>query len=368
MKILILANPANSHTIKWINSLSEKGIEIYLFGLNKFDKNLYNKNVNIEIFNISRFIRDSQDGSFSKVIYLASLIKIKNLIKKIKPDILHAHYVSSYGLLGTLTGFHPYIISVWGTDIYYVPERNMIHKKLIEFSLCKADKILSTSHVMAMQTKKYIDKEIDIIPFGVDTNKFRPMQIESLFNREDIVVGTIKGLEKKYGVEYLIKAFKLVSDKYMSVRLKLLIVGGGSEEKYLKKLAKELNLENRIVFTGFITPDEIPKYHNMLDIYVALSISESFGVSVLEASACEKPVIVSNAEGFVEVVKDNETGFIVEKRNIQQAADALDKLINNKKLRERIGKAARQNVLRLFNWNENVTQMINVYKQYVSIV
>ncbi len=366
MKVLILANPIASHTIKWVNSLNEKGVEVYLFGLNSYDKNSFNKEIKIEIFDIPQKLQSNTDGSFSKVIYLLSLKKLKKFIKKINPDILHAHYVSSYGILGSLTGFHPFFISVWGTDIFYVPEKNIIYRKLIEFSLNKADKILSTSRVMAIQTKKFTKKEIDVVPFGIDKDKFKPMITTSLFNEEDIVIGTIKTLEKKYGIEYLIKAFRIVKDKFPSIPLKLMIVGGGSEEKNLKKIVHDLNLENVTLFTGFIKPDEIPKYHNMLNIFVALSESESFGVSALEASACGKPVVVSDAEGFQEIVKNNLTGFIVKKNSINQTVDVLTSLIQNKELREEIGKAGRENILKLYNWDENVEQMIEFYKQIIS--
>ena len=332
-----------------------------LFGLNNYDKNLFNKNVRIEILDIPSKLQSNRDGSFSKFIYLMSINRIKTFIKKIKPDVVHAHYISSYGLLGALAGFHPYFISIWGTDIFYIPEKNFINKKLIEFSLSKADKIFSTSHVMAEQTKKFTNKEIKVIPFGIDADKFRPMNAEFLFDKEDIVIGTIKSLEKKYGIEYLIKAFKILKDVSQIPHLKLLIVGKGSEEIHLKRIVKELELEHDTIFTGFIPISEVPKYHNMLDVFVALSNSESFGVSALEASACEKPIVVSDAEGFKEIVKDNITGFKVEKRNIQQTADVLKKLILDKNLRKKIGKAGREHVIKFYNWNDNVNQMIENY-------
>ncbi len=363
MKILILANPLSSHTIKWVNFLNARGIEIYLFGLNSYNKNSFNKNVTIEILDVPKKLQSNKDGSFSKIIYLTAIGKIKRFIKKIQPDVLHAHYVSSYGLLGALANFHPLIVSVWGTDIYYIPEKNIFYQKLIEFSLSKADKILSTSRAMAVQTEKFTNKKIEVIPFGIDTDKFKPLKAESLFTTEDTVIGTIKTLEKKYGIEYLIRAFKIVKDEFPSKKLKLLIVGSGPEENNLKRIVRELGLENNTVFTGYINPDEIPKYHNMIDIFAALSESESFGVSALEASACEKPIIVSNAEGFKEIVKDELTGFIVDRNNIQQAADKIKNLIKNKNFREKMGRAGREQVLNVYNWNDNVTQMIEVYKQ-----
>ena len=366
MKVLILANPISSHSIKWVNSLSEKGVEVYLFGLNSYNKNSFNKEIKIEIFDIPQKLQSNTDGSFSKIIYLLSINKLKKFIKKIKPDIVHAHYVSSYGILGALTGFHPFFISVWGTDIYYIPEKNIIYRKLIEFSLNKADKILSTSRTMAAQTRKYTKKEIEVVPFGIDTDKFRPMKTTSLFNEEDIVVGTIKTLEKKYGIEYLIRSFKLIKQKLPYIQLKLLIVGGGSLEDYLKKLVEELEIKNDVTFTGFVIPEKVSQYHNMIDIFAALSIedSESFGVSTLEASACEKPVVVSNVSGFTEVIENNISGYVVERKNIQQTSEVLIKLVLNKKLREEMGNAGRKNVQKFYDWTDNVEQMIDIYKKF----
>ncbi|MCG6959305.1 glycosyltransferase [bacterium BMS3Abin03] len=365
MKILILADPAAPHTIKWVNSLSKQGIEIYLFGLSYYDKELYNKNVKISSLNASLEIKNKPFGSYSKIIYLTALRSLKKIIKEFKPDIVHSHFASSFGLIGALSGFHPFIISVWGTDIYNFPERSFLHKRIIEYNLSKADKILSTSKAMALQTRKFTDKEIEITPFGIDVNKFKPGEVDSIFNKDDFIIGTIKTLEKKYGVEYLIKAFKLVKNELSDIRLKLLVVGGGSLLNELKHLTKELKIEKDTIFSGFIVPDKIPAYHNMLDVFVSLSIedSESFGVAVIEASACEKPVVVSHVGGFPEVVENNVTGIIVEKENVKEAADAMLKLIKDKYLREEMGKAGRKRVIKYFNWDENVTQMLNIYRQ-----
>ena len=367
MRVLLLADSNSPHTLKWAKSLQNSGCTVNIFTFHVPELNLYKDSPDIGIFsmNASRELQKKREASFSKLIYLKAVKRIKKLIKELKPDIVHAHYLSSYGLIGALVGFHPYIISVWGGDIYNFPSRSILHRMMIEYSLKKADKILSTSKAMALQTKKFTEKEIEVTPFGIDVDKFKPQKNESVFGPGDLVIGTIKTLEKKYGVEYLVRAFKLVKDKLPSTNLKLLIVGGGSLTDSLKRLAKELNLEKDTIFTGFITPDEIPKYHNMLDVYVSLSTedSESFGVAVLEASACEKPVVVSRVGGLPEVVEENVTGFVVQNKNIQEAAEALIKLISDKNLREKIGKAGRERVMKFYNWNDNVAQMVKIYNQ-----
>ena len=117
----------------------------------------------------------------------------------------------------------------------------------------------------------------------------------------------------------------------------------------------------------FVDNSIVPDYLNMIDVYVALSIidSESFGVAIVEASACEIPVVVSNVGGLPEVVDDTITGFVVKSKNSQEAAKAIEKLILNKELRLKMGKAGRERVKELYNWEENVNQMINIYKSIV---
>ena len=100
----------------------------------------------------------------------------------------------------------------------------------------------------------------------------------------------------------------------------------------------------------------------MLDIYVAVSIKESFGVAVLEASACSKPVVVSNVGGLPEIVEDGITGFIVEKENPEVLAEALEKLILDIDLRIQMGKNGRNKVINEYNWKDSVAAMISIYE------
>ena len=363
MKILMLSDPNSPHTIKWATSLSKKGIKIILFGLGDLRTDIYSK-YDIEVWTIKAKITRNL-GSLSKVRYLRSLPLIKKLIKRYKPDILHAHYASSYGLIGALTNFHPFVVSAWGGDVFDFPKKSIVHKKTLEFILKKADKILATSNVLAKETNLYTDKSVEVTPFGIDINVFKPMKVESVFNKNDIVIGTIKALEEKYGIEYLIKAFKILVDKYPDKPLKLLIVGGGSLEDAMRELIKNLNITTKTVMTGKIPYEEIPKYHNMLSIYVALSIldSESFGVAILEAQACEKPVVVSKVGGLPEVAENGVTGFIVPPKNPDAAAKAIEKLILDETLRANMGKAGRKRVEKLYSWDKCVEQMIEIYEE-----
>ena len=305
---------------------------------------------------------------FEKLNYVTVLNKVKKSIREFKPDIVHAHYASSYGMLGALSKFHPFIISVWGADVFDFPKQSPLHKRIFKYNLKKADYIFSTSYVMKEETEKYTAKEIGVTPFGVDTEIFKPQKVRSLFADGTIVVGLVKSLETKYGIDVLIRSFALAKKLRPALPLKLLLVGKGSLETKLKYLVSELKIEKDVVFTGKIPHQDVPQYHNMIDIYVSVSVddSESFGVSAVEACACAKAVIVSRAGGLKEVVIENETGLIVEKGNEKETADAIIKFAEDEKLRKKFGEKARERVLKHYNWKENLDMMVENYHSILS--
>lgn len=365
MKVLLLASLSSAHTIKWANALSKRGCKIFICGLNNsLDESEYDPEVELLNIRLPEMVLSSTKRGLNKISYITALPKIKRLIKKIEPDIVHAHYASSYGLLGLLTGFHPFIVSVWGSDIFVFPSGSYIKTGIIKYLFKKADTILSTSNFMAEEIKKYTIKNIIVTPFGIDTGQFKPDKVNSPFTENDIVIGTIKSLEFQYGIEYLLQAFKIVKDKNPDLSLKLLIVGKGSLENRMKKMASDLGIAEHTIFTGFIKYTDINNYYNMLDIYVALSIvNESFGVAVLEAGASEKPAIVSDVGGLPEVVENNLTGITVPRQNAEKAAEAIDFLIRNREVRIRMGKAARKRILDKYEFGKNIENMLAVYEQ-----
>ncbi|MBN1992356.1 MAG: glycosyltransferase [Anaerolineae bacterium] len=354
-RILFLAGATSIHTNRWVNAITNRGYEVHLLSLHPLRDVLDPK------------VFFYQAPFTPNLGYFTSFLWVRRLIAAIKPDLVHAHYAAGYGTVAALAGFHPTILSVWGYDVYEFPNKSWLHKNLLKFNLARADKILSTSYVMAKETNKYTHKPIEVTPFGIDLSQFKPQKTitDNLFAPQDIVIGTIKTLDEKYGLKYLIQAFRLLKDKYPGLPLKLLIVGGGPQEALLKNLVKELKLTEWTVFTGHILHADIPKYHNALSVYVAPSVldSESFGVAVIEASACEKPVVVSNIGGLPEVVEDSVSGFVVPPRNPPQLAAAVERLVLDEALRTKMGRAGRERVANLYNWEDNVTQMTKIYNQ-----
>ncbi|MFZ1343884.1 glycosyltransferase [Thiothrix eikelboomii] len=352
MKIALLSSASSIHTVRWANGLNAAGHKVHVITqqpvIDPFDSN-----VEVHVFPLRGIIG-----------YFTMTSAVKRLLHSLKPDILNAHYASGYGTTARLVNFHPYLLSVWGSDVYEFPYISPLHKYLLQKNLYAADAIASTSCCMAEQTKLLATDltDIHITPFGIDLEKFKPAKVKKPFDNESIIIGTVKTLSEKYGIEYLIRAFKIVSEKHPNLPLKLLIVGSGNLEKKLKNLVLALNIAEKTMFTGRVPHEEVPIYQNMLDVSVSVSNSESFGVAIIEASACAKPVVVSNVGGLPEVVEDGVTGIIVPPCNPEATANAIEKLILAPSLRENMGQAGRQRVEQLYAWEHNVDHMIGVYE------
>ena len=216
---------------------------------------------------------------------------------------------------------------------------------------------------MARQVERVYsgEKKIYITPFGVDTEKFAPFGAE----HSGIVIGIVKALEPKYGVEYLLRAFSLLKKRLIRENrlpeggLRLAVYGGGSQLDTLQALARELEIAGQTRFYGHVPHSKVPEALSGFDIFCAPSTadSESFGVAAVEAMACGLPVVVSDADGFREVVKDRETGYIVTRRDYVSMANKLYELTLDPALRKRMGQAGRAHVLAHYAWENCVDAM-----------
>lgn len=354
MKICYLSDAGSVHTKKWCDFFIKQGHKVYLISL---------RDGNIDgVDTISLGFDDAllQSGSLtSKLKYLTKFFKVRKIIKKINPDIVHAHYATSYGMLTALSGIRPFYLSVWGSDVYDFPS-NFITKSMLKYVLSCAKYIFSTSKAMVLQTSKFTNKPMEITPFGVDTNVFHPIEKS---NSDDVkIIGCVKSLETYYGIHNLIKAFAEVYKSNKNIRLK--IAGKGNQEEKLKSLAKKLGISECIEWLGFVSPAEnVVKTFNSFDIAVVPSLAESFGVSAVEAQACGIPVIVSDVGGLPETVVDGKSGIIVPPDDIKSLSEAIKSLLNDDAKRAEMGKYGRELVCSEFDSNEIFKGIEKIYEK-----
>lgn len=367
MKIIILSDANSIHTIRWVEAIKENNFTILLYSLFKPNEDTIEKykklGVIVESPDLRLKIKTLRKPNITKLKYITCIYSLKKIINNFKPDLIHAHYASSYGVLAFLSLFKPFFLSVWGSDIYDFPNKNFLNKWILKRVIKSADIICSTSKAM----KKIIELDYErfdtnVIPFGINTSFFKPINKHPKI----FTVGTIKSIESYNGIECLLNAAKIIVHDYSINKINFLIVGKGSLHKSMKQKTIELKLQNNVKFTGFISHENILKYHQQLSVFIAVSTRESFGVSVLEAASCGVPTITSNIGGLTEVNKHKQTGYIIKPDDSKELADAIVRLFKDDKLRSQLGENARERVCQLFEWNQNINQMMNLYLDYKS--
>lgn len=290
---------------------------------------------------------------------------IKKIIHEFKPDILHAHYASSCGLVAALTGFHPYVLSVWGDDILEFPRKSPIHRLIVRKALLRADYVTATSKMLAGKTLEIINnqKEIKVIPFGVDLNRFRPAPKSA---SSKIVIGTVRGFTPKYGLEYLVRAFARLRQRFPEIRLTL--IGDGPLRQTMQSLAETLGVAGDIVFAGAIPNDEVAIKIREFDIFVMPSVGEGdiFGVAAVEAMATGLPVVATRVGGLPEVVEDGKTGKIVEPADVDSLVNGIEPYILSEELRIAHGSQGRAKAECLYDWLQNGKAMESLYQSILS--
>jgi glycosyltransferase involved in cell wall biosynthesis len=144
------------------------------------------------------------------------------------------------------------------------------------------------------------------------------------------------------------------------------ITGGGPDERALRRQSQQRGLSEHVTFHGPVAHTRVPEMLRRLDIFAALSREESFGVAAIEAASCEKPVVVSDAEGFTEVTLNEKTGLIVPRNDACAAADALVRLVRDEALRASLGREGRLHVLRQYSWAVSLNHMIDTYHTVIT--
>ncbi|MEA1980809.1 MAG: glycosyltransferase family 4 protein [candidate division Zixibacteria bacterium] len=346
-RIVIFGWADSVHVQRWARGLTKRGYEIKIISLG--GKPLSD----IESVIIPR------KQKLSYFTQAATAVKEAN---RFKPDLLHAHYASGFGLWSYFTNIKPTVLSVWGADIIDFPS-NPLSKYFIQKILQKADHVTATSNLLKVFALKYLSQtpeKISVIPFGVEIPENIIPQPDTGFK-----ICYIKGHRKKYGPDILLRAIYKIKDKVPDV--KLTIAGEGEMTASLKQMVKDLNLESSVYFAGFVANDQIysllKKHHLM--VMPSVMESESFGVAVLESYACGRPVIASKIGGVPEIVVNNETGILVSPENVNELADTIIKLATDRNLCANMGINGYNFVKDNFDWEQSLDKMSELYERLI---
>lgn len=226
------------------------------------------------------------------------------------------------------------------------------------------DKLNSTSkqNVIGHGTCGGIDAHCIFNPELIDNKRLENWRNNLSLNKSDIVFGFCGRICKDKGIPELVDAFKMFQKKHANLNAKLLLIGVIDERDILPQVTKDAIQNNKdIVVTGWIKRCDIPYYYSLLDVFVFPSHREGFGMCILEASAMEKPILVSRAHGCVDAIVEHETGEYIE-----LSAEAICKgleLMLDAGLRKQLGKNGRKKVLEWYDFKVMWPLIGNLYKK-----
>lgn len=362
MRICYVADAASIHTQRWASHFAQHhdvhvlsfreaaipGVEVYTLGSLKV---------------------------LGKARYPLQAPRARRLLRKIDPDVVHSMALTSYGFVAALTGRRPLITSVWGYDILQAPHRSPLHLWITRYGLRKADLVTATGDALAEATRPFMPREkaIHVVPYGIDLDDFAPATVngagaeppwEPALGAGGPVIASVKALRVEKGFNFLISAMADVVKRHPEATL--VLAGDGPERHALEQQARALGLAGRVQFLGDVSHARVPELLRHVDIYVQPSLTESFGVSALEASATGLPVIATAVEGGRDIVRDGETGFLTPPSSSAALSDAIIRLLDDPGLGRSLGEAGRRFVAERYQWRDNADQMEALYREVIA--
>jgi glycosyltransferase involved in cell wall biosynthesis len=343
-----------------VNYFAEKGHEIHVISESSdYINEIKKPNIKIHL------LKSYRVKALSIILNISAA---RRLIKEINPDILHALYAGVSGMLGSLSDFHPFLLTTFGSDILINSKAKLL-KPSIKFMLNKADLITCNGQMLFDELLKLGIKtqKIRYIYWGTDTKKFSPgprkKEIrEELHVFDSPMIISLRNFEPVYDIETLIKAVPIVLQS--SPDVKFVIAGDGSLKNKLVDMAKDLGVIGNIRFVGWLQYEKLPDYLRSADVYVSTSLSDGdLAQSTQQAMACNVPIVTNDLIVNTNRINDGENGFIFPTKDYRLLAEKIIILLKNNDLRVKMGEAGRRTIDENLNYYKNMEEAENLYNE-----
>ncbi|MES2240070.1 MAG: glycosyltransferase [Bacteroidota bacterium] len=345
-KILFLGETYRADAITWMNGLKEFGdFEIISWEL---------QTPNTSFFN--RFFRTAE--------FLFAPIRIRKIIRQQKPDMIIAERTTSYGFLAAHSGLKATAIAQQGkTDLWPENSISIPLKKIIQnYAFKKAMLIHAWGPIMAEHMKKSgVDmKKVLALPKGIDLSLF---ENKNTTNPDKIYAIVTRSLLPEYRHDIILKAFGMLHQK--GIDFNLTIIGDGKQLPFLKQLAKELHIENKVIFTGRIPNTELPKQLQQSNFYISMPITEGVSASLFEAMACGCYPVVTDIFGNQSWIQHRENGQLIAVDDFKMLANELIWAFENKDIRKEAVQRNRQFIENHVNYKTNMKIIADKYHELI---
>ncbi|RIK29936.1 MAG: hypothetical protein DCC56_11205 [Anaerolineae bacterium] len=311
-------------------------------------------------------------------------------------DVLHAYFITQAGFIATLAGRYlniPSVVSIRGNDVdraAFDPSR-FSHTM---FALQHANAVTANAKDSIRKAKAFFEREIILIPNGVDTNHFKRIEknltlAESLGFSQNVIlseaqnlqhvapdsspspkaqsdiapiIGFVGELREKKGMKTLLSAYAQTSKKRSATLLIVGVIRQGEDNQAFDEFVSA-NPNLKIIVTGYIAPNDLPAYYSLMDVFVHPSIHDGMPNAILEAMACERAVIATPAGGTKDMIEDGKNGMLVNVNGAEALAEKILELLANPEKHAQLGKSARESAIEKFTLANELNANLDVYRK-----
>ncbi|MDD5098445.1 MAG: glycosyltransferase family 4 protein [Candidatus Pacebacteria bacterium] len=359
------ANPGGvkNHILGLSREFENRGIETKIIVPRRSRKENYGNRVIL----LGTSIPLNMGGTQGDLCINFNPLSIIKVLKKEKFDVLHFHNFIIPSALQILEASNSTNVLTFHANTESLPIIKMINKASMGMLNRKMDGIIGVASFNLDSFKKFNGLK-KVIPNGIDINEFNPqvMKIDrfeqgDVFGKKLINILFVGRIEERKGLIYLLEAYKILQEKYDNLRL--IIVGDGPLKEECEKYATDNGLKN-VCWEGTQAGPIVSHYYASCDIYCSPAIfGESFGIVLLEAMACGKPIVGYANQGYKELLKGTKgEEFLAEPKNVEELASKLEKLVKDENLRKEIGEWGIEESKK-YSWEKVADQVLEFYSR-----
>jgi L-malate glycosyltransferase len=387
MRILYFSRNYTPHDFRFLNSLSKTEHEIFYLKLEANQRQVEDRPIpeNVQQVLWAGGQREFRWGDLPRFA-----LDFRRVVKRLKPDIVHAGPIQTCAFIAVLSGFRPILTKSWGYDLVRDADSSRWMQWVTRYTLGRSAFFTSDANVTRDKAVAFgmNPENIVVFPWGVNIERFRPKIEErgkkkvssqkskvkgrksstpvlapgaSVENRKSITLFCSRTWESIYGVDVLAKAFVKVASVNPDVNM--ILLGGGSQGARIRQILMNGGVMDRVHFGGHVGQRNLPRWYHMADIYISPSHVDGSSVSLLEALACGLPCLVSDIAGNKEWIEGGVNGWLFRDGDADDLAEKILLAIKNRRSFGRIGKAARKTAEERADWRKNFGKLLETYEK-----
>lgn len=297
------------------------------------------------------------------------LTVLKRVIDSVKPDLIQSGPLQTAALLVALTGFRPLVSMSWGYDLLIDADRNAFWRWATQYTLKRSAIMIGDCDIIRRKAIAFSmpDERIVTFPWGIDLHHFTPVNFYTpdspdhhSSNCQAFTLLSTRSWEPVYGVDIIAQAFAQAAQQCQELRL--IMLGNGSQAGLLRQIFSQGGMLERVSFPGQVAQVNLPNYYRSADLYVSASHSDGSSISLLEAMACGRPVLVSDIPGNREWVEPGVQGWWFPDGEPVALGQAILNAVNARPRLPEMGRAARSVVEQRADWEKNFPKLLEAYK------